>query len=171
MRILTQCLYFIYLFIYLFIIIFFFFFLRITPASSQTETELIWIQTFCSFRYWFFWWECFRGWCGGVIFRSRQGLLLLKGFIRWERIQKVLNVEKKRRQLFEKVRKRNKWNSMINPNAATSANNNNRRKRTCQHWRQCWRIDTKIRRLHRKTWRRTIYSLQILTTRRPTEWQ
>ena len=29
------------------------------------------------------------------------------------------------------------------------------RKRTCQHRRQCWRIHTMTRRLHRKTWRRT----------------
>ena len=34
------------------------------------------------------------------------------------------------------------------------------RKRTCQHWRQRWRIDTTTRRLHRKTRRRTDYSHQ-----------
>ena len=34
------------------------------------------------------------------------------------------------------------------------------RKRTCQHWRQCWRIDTTTRGLHRKARRRTGYSHQ-----------
>ena len=35
-----------------------------------------------------------------------------------------------------------------------------RRKRTCQHWRQCWHINTTTWRIHRKARRKTDYSRQ-----------
>ena len=83
-------------------------------------------------------------WAVPVVWYSRP-------FLKWTR--------EERKQMDQRTRKLLSMHTTLHPIDDVDRQKGEK-KRTCQHWRQCWRIDKTTRGLHRKTRRRTVYSHQ-----------
>ena len=72
-------------------------------------------------------------------------------FVKWTR-DELKQMDQRTRKVIIITSQRRRWQTICTKKRG--------RKRTCQHWRKRWRIDTTVRRLHGKTRTRTNYSHQ-----------
>ena len=86
-------------------------------------------------------------------------------FLKWTR--------KELKQMNLRTRKLMNMHMALHPVERLHVNKKRGRKRTWQHWRQCWRTDITTQRLHRKAPRKTdcSHQKQYKRTRGPVEWQ